>query len=207
MLTNIVCRRQKQTAKNLLYSLNSKKKKASTLLQKLSQFIASKWDLLETLFMWTYSLILTGGLDHTTFKKSLPTRTILQLLHRSRTCQLSTPSFPLLRKDNTKPWKSGSDKSQMHTAKHLTTGELCEDVRVLLFIKVLYRLMSQYLHTSIPVPSSAALEAPITCVMRLPLCEWVDSSTEEGKSCMFRKFQRSQWALPERSAYYLNIRR
>lgn len=67
------------------------------LLQKLSQFVASKWALLETLFMWIYCVIVEGGLDQMTFKRFLPTQTALQLLHRSRTCQLSTPSFPLLR--------------------------------------------------------------------------------------------------------------
>ncbi|EOB03850.1 hypothetical protein Anapl_00092 [Anas platyrhynchos] len=46
--------------------------------------------------------------------------------------------------------------------------------------------------------SSSVLDAPITCVTRLPLDEWVDLNVEERKSCMFGKFQRSQQALPVR---------
>lgn len=55
---------------------------------------------------------------------------------------------------------------------------------------------SQHLHPSIPSPASTALAAPITHVMRLPLYEWVDFNVEKRKSCVFGKFQCSQWALP-----------
>lgn len=120
-------------------------------MQKLSQIIASKWDL-GTLFMWTCSVILAGGLDQMTFKRSLPAQTTPQLLCRSRTCQLSPPTFPLLRKDRTKIWKSGSDKAQIHTAKRLATQELCEDVWALLSIQLLPHLRVPVLPSASQVP-------------------------------------------------------
>lgn len=58
--------------------------------------------------------------------------------------------------------------------------------------------LHQYLYPNLPPPSSSVLDAPITCVTRLPLDEWVDLNVEERKSCMFGKFQRSQQALPVR---------
>lgn len=53
----------------------------------------------------------------------------------------------------------------------------------------------QHLHPSIPSPTPTALDAPITHVMRLPLYEWVDFDVQKRKSCVFGKFQCSQWAL------------
>lgn len=146
MLTNIMCRRWEKDCKKPAL-LTKLKKMESTLLQKLSQIIASKWDL-ETLFMWTCSVILAGGLDQMT-KRSLPAQTIPQLLCRSRTRQLSPPSFPLLRKDHTNIWKSGSDKAQIHTAKRLAMQDLCEGVWALLSIQLLP-------HLSVPVLPSAS---------------------------------------------------
>lgn len=101
--------------------------------------MGSAWNIVYVDFV-----MVAGGLDPTTFKSSLPTQTILQLLHRSRTCQWSTPSFPLLRKDDINPWKPGWDKAQMHTAKLLTIGELPADMQALQSAKVLN-------HRSVPV--------------------------------------------------------
>lgn len=136
-------------------------------------------------------------------------------LNKSRTCELSqlaSSSFPPLREDNTKMWMFSSDTVQIDVTNMQEVWPYrspvnkmwdccsswgCHIIGISQWLLQAFRDidMSQYLHPSIPPPSYAALDAPITCVMRLPLCEWVDFNTEERKSCMFGKFQGSQWAF------------
>ena len=143
----------------------------------------------------------------------------VDLLHKSRTCQLTsqlaTTSLPPLRKHNTKMWTSSSDTIQIHITNmrefwpyRSTVNKMwdhcsswaCHDIGMSQCLLQAFKGigMSQYLHPSIPPPGFAALDAPITCVLRLPLYEWEDFNVEERKSCMFGKFQCSQWALPVR---------
>lgn len=191
MLTNRLCkRRETEIARTILLSLNWKKRAHFRRNCQYSKQMGSAWNMI-----------------------------YVDLLHKRGTCQLAsqvaTSSLPPLRKGNTKMWTSSSDTVQIHVTNTwevwpyrsgvIKMWDYCSSWRchgigmsqcLLQAFKGID--MSQHLHPSIPPPSYAALDAPITCVMRLPLYEWVDFNVEERKSCMFRKFQCSRWALPVR---------